>query len=222
MSLGYTLPTEDGIHGNSIEAVLTLVEAVRDVQASVSGVVKNKRNDHFKSKYADLEGVIDTIKPYLVSKKLSFHQVPSFVQSPGSERGAAEVRTFVVCGSSGLAVWAFTTEVPVKQGCSAQDAGSAITYAKRYALQSFFGLPSEDDDGNAAVRNKQAAKPEAQAPSKEGVIQAWEKTIRESVNAERLSGLVKALESSKTFSQEDKTKILKMIEDRRKSFTASK
>ena len=30
--------------------------------------------------------------------------------------------------------------------------GSGITYAKRYGLQSMFGLPSEDDDGNEASR----------------------------------------------------------------------
>jgi hypothetical protein len=29
--------------------------------------------------------------------------------------------------------------------------GSALTYARRYALQTCFGLPTEDDDGNAAV-----------------------------------------------------------------------
>ena len=29
-----------------------------------------------------------------------------------------------------------------------QKIGSAITYYKRYTLQSLYGLPSEDDDGN--------------------------------------------------------------------------
>jgi len=32
----------------------------------------------------------------------------------------------------------------------AHGAGSAITYARRYALQSIAGIPAEDDDGNAA------------------------------------------------------------------------
>ena len=32
-----------------------------------------------------------------------------------------------------------------------QKIGSAITYAKRYTLQSVYGLPSEDDDGNKAA-----------------------------------------------------------------------
>ena len=31
-----------------------------------------------------------------------------------------------------------------------QKIGSAITYYKRYTLQSVYGLPSEDDDGNVA------------------------------------------------------------------------
>ena len=30
--------------------------------------------------------------------------------------------------------------------------GSGITYAKRYGLQSLYGLPSEDDDGNDAIK----------------------------------------------------------------------
>ena len=32
-----------------------------------------------------------------------------------------------------------------------QAAGSAITYARRYALQALFGIPAVDDDGEAAV-----------------------------------------------------------------------
>jgi hypothetical protein len=33
-----------------------------------------------------------------------------------------------------------------------QGFGSALTYAKRYGLQTGFGVPTEDDDGNAAAR----------------------------------------------------------------------
>jgi hypothetical protein len=33
-----------------------------------------------------------------------------------------------------------------------QAAGSAITYARRYSLQSIAGIPSEDDDGNYASK----------------------------------------------------------------------
>lgn len=42
------------------------------------------------------------------------------------------------------------TPVLVKDPTDPQKMGSGITYAKRYGLQSAFGLPSEDDDGNSA------------------------------------------------------------------------
>jgi hypothetical protein len=38
-----------------------------------------------------------------------------------------------------------------------QAAGSAITYARRYALQSIAGIPSEDDDGQSAMAGKTAS-----------------------------------------------------------------
>ncbi len=36
----------------------------------------------------------------------------------------------------------------------AQGFGSALTYARRYALVTAFGVPVEDDDGNAAARGQ--------------------------------------------------------------------
>jgi len=43
-----------------------------------------------------------------------------------------------------------TITVPVGKP-DAQGLGSALTYARRYALASFVGIAPEDDDGNAAV-----------------------------------------------------------------------
>ena len=42
------------------------------------------------------------------------------------------------------------TPILTKDNTDPQKMGSGITYAKRYGLQSAFGLPSEDDDGNSA------------------------------------------------------------------------
>jgi hypothetical protein len=41
----------------------------------------------------------------------------------------------------------------------AQGFGSAMTYARRYSLMAAFGVPAEDDDGNAAVATKPVTKP---------------------------------------------------------------
>ena len=46
------------------------------------------------------------------------------------------------------------TPILTKDNTDPQKMGSGITYAKRYGLQSAFGLPSEDDDGNSASMPK--------------------------------------------------------------------
>ena len=51
---------------------------------------------------------------------------------------------------------------PVKP--TPQDAGSAITYARRYALAAIVGVVTEDDDGNAASQPNGHAPP-AQRPT---------------------------------------------------------
>ena len=45
-----------------------------------------------------------------------------------------------------------------------QKLGSAITYFRRYSLQSLLSLEAEDDDGNATQHAPQAPKPRLEAP----------------------------------------------------------
>jgi hypothetical protein len=47
----------------------------------------------------------------------------------------------------------------------AQGFGSALTYARRYGLMTAFGVPAEDDDGNAAAASAPRAAPARAAMS---------------------------------------------------------
>ena len=60
------------------------------------------------------------------------------------------VRTEIVYAPSGETR---TSICPIrsKDNQDPQKMGSGITYAKRYSLQAAFGLPSEDDDGEAGA-----------------------------------------------------------------------
>ena len=111
--------------------------------AEIESAAKDKVNPHFKSKYADLTSVIDAIKPVLAKHNLAFYQRPQ-----PSENGVL-VQT-ILRHATGEEVDLGTLYVPANKQ-DAQGFGSALTYARRYALMTAFGVPAEDDDGNAAA-----------------------------------------------------------------------
>lgn len=107
-----------------------------------------------KYKYADLTAVIEAIKPALIAHGLFFTQHPR-----ASENGIT-VETFLHhAGGESMALGALF--VPASQG-NAQGFGSALTYARRYALVTAFGVPVEDDDGNAASKSPPPAREPAE------------------------------------------------------------
>lgn len=128
--------------------------------SEIEGAAKDKLNPHFKSKYADLTSVIDAIKPVLSRHNLAFYQRPQ-----PSESGIL-VQT-ILRHASGEEIDLGTLYVPANKQ-DAQGFGSAMTYARRYALMTAFGVPAEDDDGNAATKSapKKADVPFPQGPAR--------------------------------------------------------
>jgi hypothetical protein len=113
--------------------------------AEIEAATKDATNPHFKSKYADLTSIIGSIKPALVANGLFF------TQRCQPSDGGVTVDTWVY-HRSGESMSLGTLFVPANRQ-DAQGYGSALTYARRYALQTAFGVPTEDDDGNGAVRS---------------------------------------------------------------------
>lgn len=122
----------------------TLAAAMALAFAEIEGATKDKVNPHFKSKYADLGSVMDAIKPALVKHGLFFIQ-----RSEPSEDGVIVATVLRHCGGEEMDLGKLY--VPANKR-DAQGFGSALTYARRYALMTAFGVPMEDDDGNAASR----------------------------------------------------------------------
>ena len=130
-----------------IEAV-TLASAYALAFAEIEAATKSSENAAFKaggkvSKYADLGAVIDAVKPALIKHGLFF------IQRPVPHDDGVAVAT-IVGNAGGETMDLGVTFIPVNKR-DAQAFGSALTYARRYGLQTGFGVPTEDDDGNAAV-----------------------------------------------------------------------
>ena len=130
-------------------SLAALAAALAKAQAAVEGAIKGKVNPAFRSKYADLASVWDACREALTDNGLSV------IQSPGHiEDGRMEMTTMLLHASGEWARGSLT--IPVAKA-DAHGYGSAITYARRYALAAFVGVSPEDDDGNAAAGKKAAA-----------------------------------------------------------------
>jgi len=127
------------------EFINEIATALCKAQAVMGGAHKSASNPFFKSKYADLESVIDAIKQPFADNGLSFVQFPSMAESQ------VTITTRVMHDSG---QWLEDTlSLPIAKN-DAQAVGSCISYGRRYSLQSIAGIPSVDDDGQSAVQGK--------------------------------------------------------------------
>jgi hypothetical protein len=126
------------------ESISDLATALCSAQAEMGGAVKDSNNPFFKSNYADLTSVIKVIKEPFAKHGLSFVQLP--VTSVGGN--GIGVSTMLMHDSG---QWIKSEYLLPMDKVTPQGAGSAITYARRYALQALAGIPSVDDDSEMAM-----------------------------------------------------------------------
>lgn len=138
------------------DSIKELATALNKAQDEMGGAVKGAANPFFKSKYADLAAVVQAIKEPFAVNGLSYSQFPI------SKDGLVGVET-ILMHKSGEFISSELLLSPTKK--DPQAAGSAITYARRYALQALAGIPSEDDDGNKASAKPAAFTVDATAQS---------------------------------------------------------
>lgn len=126
-------------------------KAIVDAQAMVKAAVKDGKNSFFKSasspdgsKYATIDSVIEASREALSKNRLAI------IQAPSKENDVYFVMTRVQHESGEF----FEIETPcIFSKNDMQGFGSAITYAKRYALSSLLNISTDDDDdGNEASK----------------------------------------------------------------------
>lgn len=116
-----------------------LVKAIN----AIEGVKKGADNPFFKSKYANLESVIEAAHDALSANGLAV------MQGPGPMDGNCITLTTRLIHESGE--W-IETDFSLPAGkMDPQAAGSAITYARRYSLMAMLCIPAVDDDGEASM-----------------------------------------------------------------------
>jgi hypothetical protein len=131
-----------------------LLPALLAVQAEAPTLRKTGTNPHFRSKFAPLDEIVQTVQPILAKHGLVWSTLPTT-----DEHGQPALR-YRLAHTSGDVLEDTMPLLLVKQDPQGQ--GSAITYARRYALCAVLNLVADDDDdGNAASRQQQAQEPPA-------------------------------------------------------------
>jgi hypothetical protein len=125
---------------NELSNTLTLHQKLHRAKLAIGKVTKNAQSHH--SKYADLNAILSTVEPVLLENGLLLIQ---------PIQGNSVCTQIVDINYSGAMIES-CMELP--QGITPQQMGSAITYYRRYTLQSALSLQAVDDDGQQASKEQ--------------------------------------------------------------------
>lgn len=180
-------------------------KALLAVQKEAPALQRDGLNPHFRSKYVTLETVMDAVLPILNRHGLVLMQTTSADDTLNTELAHAE---------SGEIVSSKMRLVMSKE--DAQGYGSAMTYARRYAIMGMLGLVADaDDDGNAASspRKEKRQEPKEVLPSNWKELEAlfspygssaWEDWL---ALAKTTRGIMFADKETQDLSEEEKAKL---------------
>jgi hypothetical protein len=116
----------------------TFYENLFAAKKEIGKISKDSTNPFFKSKYFDINSLLEHVEPILNRHGL-------FVVQPIED----DVVTSKIINEDGFGI---ASGMRLPQIPDPQKMGSAITYYRRYTLQSLLALQAEDDDGNGASK----------------------------------------------------------------------
>ncbi len=113
-------------------------------QAQVGAITKDSTNPFYKSRYFDINKLIEVINPVLTKNDLVILQPLTTVD------GKPAIKTMIIGASDGVVL--VEDKVIIPEINDPQKMGACITYFRRYSLQSILLLEAEDDDANSTTK----------------------------------------------------------------------
>ena len=153
-----------------------LYGALAKAQGEIINAAKNSKNPHFKSDYADLASILDTVKPALSKNGIAVIQSTAF-------DGSMVTVTTVLAHSAGGSISSEASCVPAKM--DGQGIGSATTYLRRYGLAAMTGVAQADLDGEDSKHSTPPAPAVSQPKAKPNVPQDAVEKVIEAIQAGR-------------------------------------
>lgn len=124
---------------------MEIYKKLKKVKEEIGKISKDSKNPFYKSQYFDVNKLLEHVEPLLAKNDLLLLQ-PIL---------NGKVITEIIDVEKGDKIY---SEIELSTFTDPQKMGSAITYYRRYTLQSLLGLQAEDDDGNGASKNSTSQK----------------------------------------------------------------
>lgn len=143
----FNIISDDGnaeVYGDQ-ESRVKMFTDLSKYYAEVTNPENNTDNSFFKSKYAPLSEVLNTVRPVMGKYGLAIIQIPKAL-----EGGVGSVQTILTHKDGAYISFPSLSGKPAKPDI--QGLGAVITYLRRFSLNSIAGVAGEvDDDGNTAA-----------------------------------------------------------------------
>lgn len=119
---------------------MSITKKLFAVQQEIGKISKDATNPFYKSKYFDINSLIEQTIPL-------FKKHGILLLQPIKN---GEVYTILRCSETNEQE---ESSIPLPEMSDPQKVGSCITYYRRYNLASLLGLQAEDDDANSTIGN---------------------------------------------------------------------
>ena len=130
----------------------SIAAALVEAQKKIGAAKKGSANPFFKSKFADLGAVIEVVKEAMNEEGISITQPVQYMKV--AEADKERIYPYLVTTLLHESGEKLTSEMPIPPNPDIQKFGAAVTYCRRYALQSFLLVPAEDLDGEDVVERE--------------------------------------------------------------------
>lgn len=121
---------------------MEIYKKLLEAKKEIGKISKESTNPFFKSKYFDINTLLEHVEPILQKNGLLLLQPIE----------AEWIKSIIYDSESGEKV---SSEIHLPTLNDPQKLGSAITYYRRYTLQSLLALQADDDDANLASKKQQ-------------------------------------------------------------------
>ena len=172
---------------------MSIYTKIFEVQKRMKPILKEEINPHFKSKFFDINGLIEELKPVLNEVGLVVIQPLIMLE------GKYAITTRVVDSENGESI---ESTIVLPDTPDAPKMGAAVTYLRRFSLTSLFLLQGEDDDGG---------KPET--PAFVGAFLA----LQEAKTPEQKAIVLKRIEESTLLTPEQKKALNNLFREQEKN-----